>query len=87
MVVAYHLNILDFDGDELNVTLLLDELMENEFKTLSPFYNIPDSDKPYSIGGNLTLLSPANSIIANALLDKRHNPEKDTIFGLLNKLG
>lgn len=86
MVVAYHLNILDFDGDELNVTLLLDELMENEFKTLAPYYNIPDSDKPYSIGNNLTLLSPANSIISNAISDIRHNPDLDTIFAKLRKV-
>lgn len=78
---AKHVNTL-----ELNVTLLLDDLMENEFKTMDPYYNIPDSSKPYSVGNNLTLLSPANSIISNALLDIRDSPDKDTIFSQLQKV-
>jgi hypothetical protein len=63
------LNTTDFDGDELNFTVLGDELMATEFKTLSAHHNIPDMSKPFSISGNLSLLSPANSILSNYLGD------------------
>jgi hypothetical protein len=74
----------DFDGDELNFTILLDNLLTEEFKTLRPFYNIPDLSKPYSVSGNLTLLAPANSILSNYLSDDSENLVDDTISKLLN---
>jgi len=73
----------DFDGDELNVIILNDNFMAEEFKTLRPFYNVPDLSKPFSISGNLTLLSPANNILSNFLSDKEEHPEQDTIAHLL----
>lgn len=76
----------DYDGDELNFTLLLDVFMEEQFKTLAPFYNIPDTSAPYSISGNLTLLSPINSILSNALMDRTEDPANDTVYNLLGKV-
>jgi hypothetical protein len=78
------LNIKDYDGDELNFTILLDNLLAEEFKTFDPFYNIPDTSKPYSVSGNLTLLSPANNILAQCLLDTREDVAGDTIVKQLN---
>jgi len=70
----------DYDGDELNFFILGDEFMARKFSTLKPHYNIPDTSKPYSISGNLSLLAPANSIMTNWLLDKEDDPEKDTVY-------
>lgn len=69
----------DYDGDELNFIVLIDNLLSEEFKKLKPFYNIPDMSKPYSVCGYLTLLAPSNSLIANYLSDKSEYPEQDTI--------
>lgn len=69
----------DYDGDELNFTLLGDGLLANEFKTLKPHYNIPDLSKPFSISGNLTLLAPANSILANYLSDYEDGVDDESI--------
>lgn len=66
----------DFDGDELNFVILLDDLLYQEYKTLKPYYNIPDMTKPFTVCGNLTLLSPANSIMSNYLLDREEFEDK-----------
>lgn len=66
----------DIDGDELNFWLMLDNLMYDEFKTFSPFYNVPDLSKPFSVSGNLTLLSPGNYILGNYLDDKTSVPDE-----------
>lgn len=73
----------DFDGDELNVMILLDNYMADLFKTLKPYYNIPDMSKPFSVSGNLTLLSPANNILSNYLSDRTEYPSVDTIINEL----
>jgi len=44
--------------------------MANEFKTLRPFFNIPDLTKPCSVSGRLSLDTPNNSILANYLADR-----------------
>lgn len=73
----------DFDGDEVNATMLLDNLLAEEFKTLDTYYNIPDTTKPYSVSGNLNLLSPANSILSSYLYDTKEEGV-DTIVSKLN---
>lgn len=60
----------DFDGDELNQTILLDNLVAKEVDTFKPHYNIPDAYKLYGISGNFGLLGPSNTILANFLDDK-----------------
>ena len=74
----------DFDGDELNMTLLLDSVLEEEYEVLSPHYNIPDLSNPYAVSGNLTLLGPANAILLNYLRDKMEDPMTDSIVEKLN---
>lgn len=77
------MNAKDFDGDEVNVIILNDNMMAEEFKTLDPYYNIPDMSKPYSVSGNLTLFSPANNILMNFLRDRTEDKEHDTIVNRL----
>jgi len=40
------------------------------FKTLRPFFNIPDLNKPCSVSRLLTMDTPNNNILANYLWDK-----------------
>ena len=54
----------------LNFYPLMDGVMAEEFKTLRPFFNVPDMTKPYAISKRLTLDTPNNSILANYLADK-----------------
>lgn len=67
----------------MNNTLLLDKFLCEELRTFSPYYNIPDGSKPFAISGLLTLLSPANNILASALYDKEDYPEQDTVLSKL----
>lgn len=83
-MVAYSLNISDFDGDEINLSLLIDRVLEDEYEVLQPHYNIPDLSNPYAVSGNLTLLGPANAILLNYLRDKMEDPLQDTIVEKLN---
>lgn len=72
----------DFDGDEMNLTLLLDNMMAELAETFSPYYNIVDmSGKPKEICGNLTLLSPTSATISRWLRDR-----KDGIAGSVDLL-
>lgn len=70
----------DFDGDELNFTVLLDGKLANEFDTMAPWFSVPGASRPYAITNLISLLSPSNSILSNYLLDKSVDPkEKDTV--------
>ena len=57
----------DVDGDELNVTILLDNLMAENTDSLSPHFNVTDLTKQYSVSGNLSVMSPATATISNYL--------------------
>jgi len=62
------------------MTIMLDNLIVDELKTLEPHYNIPDMSKPYSVSGNLSLLSSVTSIASNYLDNKElEEPENDFI--------
>ena len=65
--------------DEENVTLMLDNGMTEEFKTLRDFYNLPAVGKPYSIAKFLNLGAPANTIMCNYLSDSTREEGEDTI--------
>lgn len=49
----------DFDGDELNVLLILDEVMAGQLDRLAPHLSALDLGKPYSISSNLKIPAPA----------------------------
>ena len=78
-----HISNIWYDGDELNFTILLDNDLAEEFKTLRPFYNITSVAEPYGISDHLTLLSPSYNILANYLMEKT---PKDKPCGLANQL-
>ena len=60
-------------------------MLVDEFKTLKAFYSVPDVSKPYSISGNLTLLSPATSILSNYLSNKDNEDNlEDRLVSKLN---
>lgn len=69
----------DYDGDALNITILLDDLMADQFKNFECHYNIPDATKPFGIAGTLGLLSSVTSITSNYLDTKTEINPIDTI--------
>jgi hypothetical protein len=65
----------------------MDDLLLQEFRSLQPHYNIPDTGVPYCVSGNLTLLAPSTAVISNMLQDVKEQPELDTItirLGVVN---
>ena len=74
----------DYDGDEINITLMLDNKLTEQMETIAPYYNIPSTSKPYDVGGFLSLQPPANATLSHFLEDKTENPEADTICSRLN---
>jgi len=50
------------------------------FKTLRPFFNIPDLTKPCSVSKRLTLDTPNNSILANYLGDTTVSDGDDSLL-------
>lgn len=58
-------------------------MMAEEFKTLAPFYNIPDVAKSNSITGRFSLLSTGTSILSNYLFDNSKDDKPDTIIDKL----
>jgi len=73
----------DFDGDALNGFLLGDEHMRNLFSVLESHYSIPDLSKPFSVSGNLNLLSPSNNILTQFMDDTNLDVSSDTVYDLL----
>lgn len=73
----------DYDGDELNNILLLDNDLAKEFVTLEPYNAILDVVKPFSLSSNMSLLSPATSVVSNWLDD---NIEEEQDINFLKKL-
>ena len=65
--------------DELNFSVLGDQVMTKNFSVFAPHFNIPGKS-PYEICGNLTLLGPANNIMLEYLKAQHDHPEKDTIL-------
>lgn len=57
--------------------------MAEEFKTLAPYYNIPDVAKPNSITGRFSLLSTGTSILSNFLFEDEVDKGEDKIVSKL----
>jgi hypothetical protein len=74
----------DFDGDQMNLTLLIDEKMNNMAKTLDPHYNIVDLGY-FKVNKNLYLPSTVMPNIANYLLTEDRNDGVDD-NDIVNKL-
>lgn len=85
LVVTIQVEYKD-DGDALNVTILLDGLVAEQFKNFESHFNVPDATKPYGIAGTLGLLSSVTSITSNYLGTKIPTLEVDTINASLAKV-
>lgn len=57
----------DFDGDEMNGVISVDQKLADLWEPLSTFHNIHDMTEPYKITGYLTLSAPVTSMIATWL--------------------
>jgi len=57
----------DFDGDEMNLQLLIDEFLINEFKSLEPAASVFDMGSPGGISGRLTMTDPVIATISNKI--------------------
>jgi len=60
----------DFDGDQLNGTLSIDEYTANELKALAPHKSVFDLNAPRKVSKNLSIPKPVVSTIANFM----HHP-------------
>lgn len=49
-------------------------------KTFEIHHNVFEGSTPYSISSNVTILSPANAVLSDALSDAEEEPENDTIY-------
>ena len=61
----------------------VDNKLTEELRTISPFYNIPDTSKPYSVGGYLSLQPPANLTLSAYLEDASEDTVNDTVVSKL----
>lgn len=75
----------DYDGDQLNYLLLLDNYMAELVKTLQIHHSVPGTSEPYDISGLLTMDSSADAIINNYLADQAPKAETDSLQQLLLK--
>lgn len=71
----------DFDGDQLQVRLLIDNKEKAHFRRLSPHLNLMDTDHPNRIGGHITF-HPENTTMVNNYLrhyrkERRRNGRMD----------
>lgn len=69
----------DYDGDEMNAVLLLDNDLTEECKTMDSHFVIPHESKPYAVSGFLGLLSPSTSILSNFIYNNEPLQGEDTI--------
>lgn len=54
----------DFDGDEMNGLLSIDNKVDDLWDPLQTYHNIHNLDKPYKITGHLTLSKPVVSMVS-----------------------
>jgi len=61
----------DFDGDEMNLQLLIDDYLYNLFKVLEPASSVANMSSPGGIAGRLTLTDPVIATISNFISSQR----------------
>ena len=74
----------DYDGDEMNAVLLLDNDLTQECSTMDSHFVIPHESKPYAISGFLGLLSPSTSILSNYIYSDEPLQGEDKIVKKMN---
>lgn len=55
----------DFDGDQMNVELLLDRKEHDEFYRLAPHLGVMDTHSPFQVSGNVKLPGPVIGTMVN----------------------
>jgi hypothetical protein len=58
----------DFDGDEMNGILAIDNMVDNLWEPFKTYHNIHNLDKPYKITNHLTLSKPVVSMVSSWLM-------------------
>jgi len=61
----------DFDGDEMNLQLLIDDYLYNLMKVLEPAASVANMASPGGISGRLTLTDPVIATISNFISTQR----------------
>jgi hypothetical protein len=57
----------DFDGDEMNLQLLIDDFLIKEFSVFEPAASVTNMSEPGGISGRLTLTDPVIATISNRI--------------------
>jgi hypothetical protein len=70
----------DFDGDEMNGTLLVDDYMAERFEAMAPYKSTMSTSVPRTISGNLAKTKPWISTVANLLEAAPTLPPDPTIL-------
>lgn len=72
ILIVYAYNA-DFDGDEMNLSLVLDEFMDKKTDRLQPHNSVFTMARPMKIGGFLSIPKPLISTISNWLTEPYKN--------------
>lgn len=71
IISTIYLNTKDYDGDEMNVQLLVDEYLHNEFKSMAPHASVAHMESPGSVSGRLSLTKPVVATISNYIYQEQ----------------
>jgi len=76
----------DFDGDQMNVTIILDNYLAKLAEHFAPHYNAPTIGAVYEIGGNVNLPKTQAIILSNYLFKEEEEDEKCAIYDMLTNI-
>jgi len=71
------LNIKDYDGDQINFTILNDNLIAEELEVYSPYYTVPSLNSIYDVSNSISMQGPANNVITAYLKDTNDDGKDD----------
>lgn len=57
----------DFDGDELNLSVAIDDFLAKKWRPLSPHFNVYEATEPFEISGNISIPKPTIQTISSWL--------------------
>lgn len=67
----------DFDGDQINFTILNDNLIAEELEVYSPYYTVPSLNSIYDVSNSISMQGPANNVITAYLKDTNDDGKDD----------
>ena len=74
----------DYDGDQLNFSILMDNYIAERFKIYETHYNMVGYGAPFEKSGLITMQSPAYSLLSEWLKDGVNNMEEDNFWNKVN---